>query len=83
MYLLTISSFFRTVLIIIVVIYGAKLFIRHILPLMIENKVNEMKKRQNGLSEQEAEHLKKQEGKIKISQNPSKDGEYVEYEEVK
>ena len=86
MYLLTISSFFRTVLIIIVVIYGVKFLMRYVFPHMVQNyvdkKVSDLKKQQ-GVSEAEAQRIKNEQGKVKISQNPAKDGEYVDYEEVK
>jgi len=88
MYLLTITSFFRTVIIIVLVIYGVKFFMRYVFPNMmqnyVDNKINDLKKQQQrGVSEDEAQRINKEKGKVKISQNPSKDGEYVDYEEVK
>lgn len=86
MVLLNISSLFRTILIILVIYYGIKFLVRYVFPMLLknymENKMKELKKQQ-GIFEQEAEQIKKQEGKVTISQNPSKDGEYVDYEEVK
>jgi hypothetical protein len=86
MYLLTISSFLRTVIIIVIVAYGVKFLMRYVFPNMVQNyvdkKINDLKKEQ-GVSEAEAQRIKKEQGKVKISQNPAKDGEYVDYEEVK
>lgn len=61
---------------------------RYVFPNMmqnyVDNKINDLKKQQQkGVSEEEAQRIAKEKGKVKISQNPSKDGEYVDYEEVK
>jgi hypothetical protein len=86
MYLLTISSFLRTVVIIIIIAYGVKFLMRYVFPNMVQNyvdkKMNDLKKDQ-AVSEAEAQRIKKEQGKVKISQNPAKDGEYTDYEEVK
>ena len=42
-----------------------------------------MSQHKSGINEQEAEQIKKQKGRVTISKDPSKDGEYVDYEEVK
>jgi hypothetical protein len=87
MVFLNISSLFRTILIILVIYYGLKFLVRYVFPLMmknyVDNKMSEFKKQQNAVFEQEAEQLKKQKGKVSISKDPAKDGEYVDYEEVK
>ncbi len=86
MVLLTISSFFRTVIIIIIIAYGVKFLMRYVFPNMVQNyvdkKINDLK-REQGVSEEEAQRIKREQGKVKISQNPAKDGEYTHYEEVK
>lgn len=86
MVLLTISSFFRTVIIIIIIAYGVKFLMRYVFPNMVQNyvdkKINDLK-REQGVSEEEAQRIKREQGKVKISQNPAKDGEYTDYEEVK
>ena len=48
----------------------------------VDKKVSDLKKQQ-GVSEAEAQRIKNEQGKVKISKNPAKDGEYVDYEEVK
>ncbi|MFM7022683.1 MAG: DUF4834 family protein [Flavobacteriales bacterium] len=87
MVLLNISSFFRTILIIIIIIYALKFLMRYVFPMMMKNyvdsKVNELNKQRNAVYEKDAEEIKKEQGKVRISKNPSKDGEYVDYEEVK
>ena len=87
MVLLNISSLFRTILIILMIYYGIKFLVRYVFPILLknymDNKMNELKKQQNAVFEQEVEKIKKQEGKVTISKDPSKDGEYVDYEEVK
>ncbi len=86
MYLLTISSFLRTVVIIVIIAYGVKFLMRYVFPNMVQNyvdkKVSDLRKEQ-GVSEAEAQRIKNEQGKVKISQNPAKDGEYTDYEEVK
>lgn len=85
MVLLTISSFFRTVIIIIIIAYGVKFLMRYVFPNMVQNyvdkKISDLK-REQGVSEEEAQRIKKEQGKVKISQNRAKGGEYTDYEEV-
>ncbi len=87
MVLLNIASLFRTIIIILVIYYGLKFLVRYVFPILLknymDNKMSEFKKQQNAVFEKEAEQIKKEKGKVTISKDPSKDGEYVDYEEVK
>ncbi|MCX6181988.1 MAG: DUF4834 domain-containing protein [Bacteroidetes bacterium] len=86
MVLLSITGLVKTIVYILVIYYGLKFLVRYVFPMLlknyVDNKVGEMKKQQNAVYEQEVEQLKKQKGKVTISKDPSKDGEYVDYEEI-
>ena len=84
MVFLTISSLLRTILVILVIYYGVKFLFRYVFPMLLKNYVdNKMNQHKSGINEQEAEQINKQKGRVTISKDPSKDGEYVDYEEVK
>ena len=84
MVLLTISSLLRTILVILVIYYGVKFLFSYVFPIFLKNYVdNKMNQHKSGINEQEAEQINKQKGRVTISKDPSKDGEYVDYEEVK
>jgi len=83
--ILTITSFLRTVAIIVLIYYGLKFIGRLLFPIVVKKAVNNMQARQNQY--QRAQH--KQEGEVTVEnnrQNHSKtrknEGEYVDFEEV-
>jgi hypothetical protein len=82
-------GFLRTIVIIFIIFYLLRLFMRYILPSLfvgyVDSKMNEFSKKQ----QRQQEQAKKREGEVTIDyapDKPSKDkrsGEYVDYVEVK
>lgn len=82
-----IIGFIRTVIIILIIFYGFRLITRYILPLFVQKTIRDMQtKMQEQMREQQRQG--KREGEVTIEgskyqqRNQSKDGEYVDFEEV-
>jgi hypothetical protein len=83
--ILTITSFLRTVGIIVIIYYGLKFIGRLLFPIVVKKAVNNMQARQTQYQRQQ----QKQEGEVTIekdkqraSRNHNSEGEYVDFEEV-
>ncbi len=83
--ILTITSFLRTVGIIVIIYYGLKFLGRLLFPIVVKKAVNNMQARQN----QYQRPQQKQEGEVTIEKdrqrktgNLNSEGEYVDFEEV-
>jgi IS30 family transposase len=78
---------FRTIVVFAIVYFAVRLFSRHILPFIVENKMKEMQKKMRG-QEDYRKRTGKQEGDVTIeyrknNNNNNRDvGEYVDFEEV-
>ena len=78
---------FRTIVVFAIVYFAVRLFSRHILPFIVENKMQEMQKKMRG-QEEYRKRTGKQEGDVTIeyrknNNNNNRDvGEYVDFEEV-
>ncbi|HNQ38377.1 MAG: DUF4834 family protein [Prolixibacteraceae bacterium] len=85
--LLTIVSFFRTLLIILIIWYGIKLVTRYIFPLLMRKTMHNMQSRMEQQF-REQQRGQRSEGEVTIEKNrrnsPTKpnEGEYVDFEEV-
>jgi hypothetical protein len=83
--ILTITSFLRTVGIIVIIYYGLKFIGRLLFPIVVKKAVNNMQARQTQYQRQQ----QKQEGEVTIEKNRrdqnrerNTQGEYVDFEEV-
>jgi hypothetical protein len=84
-------SFLRTILIILLIYYGAKLIARYVLPVFLKNYMGKKMGTFTSPGQQQNNHHKKQkEGKVTIDYVPksekkveSNEGEYIDFEEVK
>ncbi len=84
-------SFLRTILIILLIYYGAKLIVRYVIPVFLKNYVEKKMGTFTSPGQQQNNHQKKQkEGKVTIDYIPKSDkkvenseGEYIDFEEVK
>lgn len=78
---------FRTVVVFAIVYFAFRLFSRHVLPFIVDNKMKEMQKKMRE-EQNRQKQSGKQEGDITImyrknSNNNNRDvGEYVDFEEV-
>jgi hypothetical protein len=82
--ILTITSFLRTVGIIVIIYYGLKFLGRLLFPIVVKKAVNNMQARQT-----QYQRDQKREGEVTIekdkqraSRNSNSEGEYVDFEEV-
>jgi hypothetical protein len=82
--ILSISSFLRTVGIIVIIYYGLKFLGRLLFPIVVKKAVNNMQARQT-----QYQRDQKREGEVTIekdkqraSRNYNSEGEYVDFEEV-
>lgn len=82
--ILTITSFLRTVGIIVIIYYGLKFVGRLLFPIVVKKAVNNMQARQT-----QYQRDQKREGEVTIekdkqraSRNQNSEGEYVDFEEV-
>jgi flagellar biosynthesis/type III secretory pathway M-ring protein FliF/YscJ len=86
--LLVITNFLRTLFIIVVIWYGIKLVVKYVFPLVMRQT---MKNMQSQMEEQLRQQQRKGrregdvtiEGSQKTSSDHSKEGEYIDFEEVK
>jgi len=85
---LVITNFLRTVIIIVAVYYGFKLFARYVLPLLVDKGVRNL---HNKMQEQQRQQQRsgRQQGEVTIESNnrtgrnnSQTKGEYVDFEEV-
>lgn len=78
-------QFLRTILIIILIYYGAKLFARYVLPLLARYFLRRTQK----AYQKQHQQPKKKMGEMNVDYQPEKKkemndlGEYVDYEEIK
>ncbi len=86
--LLTIVSFLRTLLIIMVIWYGFRLVSRYVLPLLMNKTMKNMQSRMEEQFRQQ-QRSQRSEGEVTLENkrnknNPAKnnEGEYVDFEEV-
>ena len=85
--ILFITSFLRTLFIIIIIWYGIKLVAKYILPMVLHKT---MKNMQSKVEEEvrERQRSNRPEGEVTIERNPNnnrdklREGEYVDFEEV-
>jgi hypothetical protein len=82
--ILTITSFLRTLGIIVIIYYGLKFLGRLLFPIVVKKAVNNMQARQT-----QYQRDQKREGEVTIekdkqraSRNHNSEGEYVDFEEV-
>ena len=82
--ILTITSFLRTVGIIVIIYYGLKFLGRLLFPIVVKKAVNNMQARQT-----QYQRDQKREGEVTIEKDRQRqssgrntDGEYVDFEEV-
>jgi len=80
-------GFLRTIAIIVLVYYGLKYLMRFLAPFLIQHMA---KKMTNQFQNQQTQEPKKSEGEVTVKGTQSKkpkfsdkDGEYVDYEEIK
>lgn len=83
--ILTITSFLRTVGIIVIIYFGLKYIGRLLFPIVVKKAVNNMQARQTQYQREQ----QKQEGEVTIEKDRARqtqtrktDGEYVDFEEV-
>lgn len=85
-------SFLRTILIILLIYYGARLIVRYVLPVFLKNYVEKKMGTFTSSSgqQQSNQHKKQKEGRVTIDYIPKADkkvenneGEYIDFEEVK
>lgn len=86
--LLTIVSFLRTLLIIMVIWYGFRLVSRYVLPLLMNKTMKNMQSRMEEQFRQQ-QRSQRSEGEVTLENNRNKnnpaktnEGEYVDFEEV-
>lgn len=86
--ILNIVGVVRTIIFILIIYYGIKLFTRYILPLILESKMKEMQEKMQQRQRQ-YEQAQKREGDVTIEYGNKKsntfnrnEGEYVDFEEV-
>lgn len=85
--LLTIVSFFRTLLIILIIWYGFKLVTRYIFPLLMRKTMHNMQSRMEQQF-RDQQRNQRSEGDVTLEKNrrknptQSNEGEYVDFEEV-
>lgn len=86
--LLTIFSFLRTLLIIMVIWYGFRLVSRYVLPLLMNKTMKNMQSRMEEQFRQQ-QRSQRSEGEVTLENNRNKnnpaktnEGEYVDFEEV-
>jgi hypothetical protein len=84
--ILTLTSFFRTVGIIVIVYYGLKFIGRLLFPIVVKKAVDNLQARQTQYQRQQQN---KQEGEVTIEKNRGQqnrsskaEGEYVDFEEI-
>jgi len=84
--ILTITSFLRTVGIIVLIYYGLKLLGRLLFPIVVKKAVNNMQARQTQYQRQQQS---KREGEVTVESEPRRStsnrnnvGEYVDFEEL-
>lgn len=84
--ILSITSFLRTVGIIVIVYYGLKFVIRLLFPIVVKKAVNNMQERQ---SQYQRQQQYKPEGEVTIEKDRKQqnrtntaEGEYVDFEEI-
>ena len=82
--ILTITSFLRTVGIIVLIYYGLKFLGRLLFPIVVKKAVNNMQARQSAYQPE-----RKREGEVTIEKDPKQqgrqrnnEGEYVDFEEI-
>jgi hypothetical protein len=85
--LLTIVSFFRTLLIILIIWYGFKLVTRYLFPLLMRKTMHNMQSRMEQQF-RDQQRNQRSEGDVTLEKNrrknptQSNEGEYVDFEEV-
>lgn len=84
---LYIVNFIRTIIIILVIYYGFKLFTRYVMPMLINKGVKNMQQKMQ--NQQRQQKPQRPEGDVTIEgrpqqhqQNNSSNGDYVDFEEV-
>ena len=82
--ILTITSFLKTIGIIVIIYFGLKFLGRLLFPIVVKKAVNNMQARQSSYQTE-----RKREGEVTIEKDPKKQGnqrnnigEYVDFEEV-
>jgi len=86
-FLLVITNFIRTLVVILVVWYGIKLVTKYIFPLMLNRTMKNMQSRMEEQIRQQQRGSRREgdvtvEGKRKNGTANSNEGEYVDFEEV-
>jgi hypothetical protein len=85
--ILVITSFLRTLFVILVIWYGIKLVTKYVLPMMMHKTVKNMQSRMEEQFGQQKRNFRP-EGEVTVERNPtnngnkSREGEYVDFEEV-
>ncbi len=82
-------NFIRTLVIIALIYFGVRLFVRYVLPLILDKKIKDM---QHKMQEQQKHHRQsnRSEGDVTLEYDKKgknknghqKDGEYVDFEEI-
>ncbi len=80
-------GFFKTVIILLIIFYGARLITRFLLPFFLQKTIKDMQnKMQQQMRDQQRQH--KKEGEVTLEANQrnrndgSQKGEYIDFEEV-
>ena len=86
--LLFLVNFLRTIIVILIIYYGIRLFARYILPILVDKGVKNMQQKIYDQQKQQ-QRSSRHEGEVTIEnqgKNPGKNqntrGEYVDFEEV-
>lgn len=87
--LLYLFNFLRTLFIILIIYYGIRLFVRYVLPLLVDKGIKNMQQKMNNQQQQYQRQPKRPDGEVTIERDranprntePNK-GEYVDFEEV-
>lgn len=84
--ILSITSFLRTIGIILIIYYGLKFVVRLLFPIVVKKAVNNMQERQ---SQYQRQQQVKQEGEVTVEKDRKQqtrtnttEGEYVDFEEI-
>jgi len=87
--LLYLFNFLRTLFIILIIYYGIRLFVRYVVPLLVDKGIKNMQQKMNEQQRQYQQPKKRPDGEVTIERdraNPrnsqSDKGEYVDFEEV-
>lgn len=87
--LLYLFNFLRTLFIILIIYYGIRLFVRYVVPMLVDKGVKNMQQKMNDQQRQYQQQKRRPDGEVTIERdrtNPrnteSDRGEYVDFEEV-